>query len=168
MELEGADLSGGMLRAIIASSGIAPGRSTFARPPCVETIVDSIPCTQDPPSITAFIRPDKSAITWDVSVGLTFPERFAEGAATGPANALSRRMATGSDGTLTPSVGYPLDAWGESPESDWIGRTRVSGPGQNSDANSDASGSDSTHFIALSASAKWIINGLCSGRPLAV
>ena len=156
-----------MFRAIIISSGIAPWRSTFACPPCVETIVDSIPCMQGPPSITAFIRPDKSAITWGASVGLTFPERFAEGAATGPANVLSRRKATESDGTLTPSVGWLLDATDDSPESDWIGSTRVSGPGQNFDASSHASGSASTYLIASSASAKWIISGLCSGRLLA-
>ncbi len=58
-------------------------------------MVDSTPTRVGPPSTTASMRPDRSSITCAASVGLTRPERLAEGAATGRPVAAKRARATG-------------------------------------------------------------------------
>ena len=58
-------------------------------------MVDSTPTEVGPPSMTTSIRPASSASTWAASVGLTCPERLAEGATTGPPAASIRARATG-------------------------------------------------------------------------
>ena len=48
-----------------------------------------------PPSSTASMRPSRSPSTWSASVGLTRPERLAEGAATGRPACCQQRMGEG-------------------------------------------------------------------------
>ena len=53
------------------------------------------PTGEAPPSSTASMRPSRSPSTWSASVGLTRPERLAEGAATGRPALLQERMGEG-------------------------------------------------------------------------
>ena len=63
-------------------------------------------------------------------VGLTRPERLADGAATGRPTARSSVCATGCAGARTATVSSPALASSDTPPSVRRGSTRVSGPGQ--------------------------------------
>ena len=71
-------------------------------------------------------------------MGLTRPNRLADGAATPPPNARSSASATGWSGTRSATVGSPPVT--SSGTRSVRGSTRVSGPGQNVAASARASG----------------------------
>ena len=81
------------------------------------------------------MRPSRSAATWAARVGLTRPERFAEGATSGtPAAAISAR-ATGWLGARKATLSRPARASRATRHCGETGATRVSGPGQNACAS---------------------------------
>ena len=98
-------------------------------------------------------------------VGDTCVKGLALGAASGtPAAAISRR-ATGCDGTRTPTVSSPPVT--TSGTSRRLGKTIVSGPGQNRSASRSASGDSArATAVARSADSTCTISGLKAGRPL--
>ena len=114
----------------IASTGRPPGRSSTGAPSSKPRMVDSRPSGQAPPSRTAAMRPPRPSRTCARVVGLTRPEGLAEGAASGPPKAASRRCASGCAGTRSATVARPAVARSARPESGRRGRTSVSGPGQ--------------------------------------
>ena len=115
--------------ASISSRETAPGRSRRGPPPRQATTVDSTPQAQGPPSRIRPIRSPRSASTCSARVGLTAPERLAEGAASGaPAAAISAR-AISEPGTRTASVSSPARASRLMRQSAATGATSVSGPG---------------------------------------
>ena len=67
-----------------ASSGIPPGRSTEGGETVRSTIVDSTPTVHGPPSRTRSTSSPRSSRTCCAVVGLTWPKRFADGAAMPP------------------------------------------------------------------------------------
>ncbi len=105
-------------------------------------MVDSTPTAQRPASITMSMRPRRSVSTWAALVGETWPERLAEGATTGPSNALSKACATGCAGTRTAMLSSPASARSATPQSGRFGSTSVSGPGQNAAASRAAAASN--------------------------
>ena len=88
-----------------------------------------------PPSSTASMRPSRSPSTWSASVGLTRPERLAEGAATGRPACCRSAWARGWAGTRRPTLSRPARARSEIVQVGATGTTRVSGPGQNASAS---------------------------------
>ena len=108
--------------------GAAGGRSRRDRP----RWLIRRPTSVAPPSSTASMRPSRSPSTWSASVGLTRPERLAEGAATGRPTCRQEPCAR-EDGTVRagrrcrgpPGQGRRWCSPGA------VGTTRVSGPGQN-------------------------------------
>ena len=97
----------GPMTASIASTVTPPGRNSMGAEPQRSSTVDSTPSGQGPLSSTAAMRPDKSSKTCCGVVGLTLPERFAEGAATGRPVARSSASAMSCAGTRTASVSSP-------------------------------------------------------------
>ena len=130
-------------------------------------MVDSTPTGQGPASNSMSMRPRKSASTWAALVGDTWPERLAEGATTGPLNAVSKACATAWAGTRTATLSRPASARSDTPLPGRFGSTRVSGPGQNAAASASAAASKRARLRAASTSATWAISGLKLGRPLA-
>ena len=80
-----------------------PGRNRRGAPPLRSTMVDSSPTRHDPVQ-TSTSRSANSSATCRAAVGLMRPKRFADGAATPPAKAGSRRNASGWSGTRSPTV----------------------------------------------------------------
>ena len=119
-----------------------------------------------PPSSTTSTAPPSPATTCSARVGLSWPNRFALGAATGtPAAAISAR-ADGSSGTRTAIVSRPEVTIGGMIS----GRStiRVIGPGQNRFASSaTAAGTSPTSAARSAASARWLISGSKLGRAFA-
>ena len=150
-----------------ASAGMPPGRRSRAPPLVSARIVDSTPTSHGPASTTAAIRPDSPATTCSALVGLTRPEGFAEGAATGPPNARRSSRATGWAGKRIATVGKSAVTNGDKPVGSRSGRTKVSGPGQKAEATRSARGSKTASCLAASISATCTINGLKRGRSLA-
>ena len=68
-------------------------------------------------------------------VGETWPERFADGATTGPPNARRISRATGWAGIRIATVSRPAVARSATAQSGVFGSTSVSGPGQNASAS---------------------------------
>ena len=85
-------------------------------------------------------------------VGLTWPERFAEGAATGRPVSRSSASAVSCAGTRTASVSSPALASRLTSQPRRRGSTRVSGPGQNAAARRRACAFATTSANAASAS----------------
>ncbi len=142
-----------------------PGRSSDGVPELRSRIVDSTPTPQGPPSRIAPSDAPNSARTCSAVVGLTAPNRFADGAATPPPNPCSSASATGCAGTRRPTVSNPPVT------ASIAGAPRftisVSGPGQNFAASSHAaSGISRPHSSMRSASARWTMSGWLRGRPL--
>ena len=79
-------------------------------------------------------RPNPSSTCCAV-VGLIWPERLAEGAATGRSVARSSARAMAWAGTRTARVCNPAPASSATGQLGWRGRTRVRGPGQNAAAS---------------------------------
>src|SRR5207245_2185586 len=94
----GGSVSSNPSRASILLRGSPPGRSKKAVASRQATTVDSIPTCVGPPSMRRSIRPSRSASTWAALVGERRPDRLAEGATTGPANAARISRATGWSG----------------------------------------------------------------------
>ncbi len=112
-----------------------PGRSKNGVGPLKSSTVDSTPTLHAPESIIAAIRPPRPASTCAALVGLTPPERLADGAATGRPSAAIKRCATGCAGTRTAKVSNPAPASNATGQVMRRGSTRVSGPGQNVSAS---------------------------------
>ncbi len=70
-------------------------------------MVDSTPTEHGPPSSTTSTSVPRSARTWAAVVGLTRPNRLAEGAAIPPPKAASSSRARGWAGTRSPTVAAP-------------------------------------------------------------
>ncbi len=107
----------------------------------------------------------RSATTCAAVVGLTAPNRLADGAANGtPADRISSR-AIGCAGTRSPTVSRPpATAAGSRSER---GTINVSGPGQHVAASARAAGDAvGAHRSRSDRSARWTINGWSAGRPL--
>ncbi len=113
------------------------------------------------------MRPARPSRTWAGVVALTRPEGLAEGAASGPAKAASRRRASGCAGTRSATVARPAVASSERPVAGRRGSTRVSGPGQKRAASARAAGVKAARASAAAASVTCTISGLKAGRPLA-
>lgn len=75
-----------------------------ARPPTSSTMVDSTPISHGPPSMMSSTSSPRSALTSAAVVGLTQPNLFADGAASPPPKAASRRRATGCAGMRIATV----------------------------------------------------------------
>ena len=84
-----------------------PTRRTRGGSEVQSTIVDSTPTVLAPPSRTSGTSSPSSARTAAAVVGLTRPNRFADGAASPPPNAASSSRATGCPGTRRPTVSRP-------------------------------------------------------------
>ena len=100
-------------------------------------------------------------------VGLTRPERLAEGAAIGRPAARSSACATGCAGARSATVSSPALASNERPLSARRGNTRLSGPGQKRRAAMRARSSNTASLSASASSGTWTISGLKCGRPFA-
>jgi len=84
------------------------------------------------------MRLSRSSSTWRAVVGLVCPKRLAEGAAMGTPLARNSARATACAGTRTATVCKPaVTLLGMAL---WLGRTRVSGPGQKVRARASAWG----------------------------
>ena len=93
-----------------------PGRSSTGTGPVRSSTVDSSPIGHGPPSrISGDFRRPNSAATCGAVVGLTRPERLAEGAAIGRPAARSSACATGCAGARTASVSRPALASSDTP-----------------------------------------------------
>ena len=76
--------------------------------PVRSSTVDSTPTAQGPPSTTAAMRPPSPSSTCAAVVGLTWPERLAEGAATGrPTCAQQRRARADAPAPAPPACRAP-------------------------------------------------------------
>jgi len=97
-------------------------------------------------------------------VGLTRPNRFADGAATPPPKARRSARATGWSGTRSPTVSRPpVTSSGTRADRR---RITVSGPGQNASASARAGpGTSAAQSSRARASARWTITGWSAGRP---
>ena len=117
--------------AVSCASVTPPSRSTTGSRPVTSTIVDSTPTRAAPPSSTTSTSAPRSARTCAAVVGLTLPNRLADGAATTPAECIEQREAQ-SDGrdTRIPTVGRPPVA-SSATRPACLRTTSVSGPGQN-------------------------------------
>ena len=111
------------------------------------------------------MRPPRSARTWAALVAVIRPDRFAEGAATGPPKARRSALASGWAGTRIATVERPAVARSERPLSMRRRSTRVSGPGQNVVANRRAASGRWASASAPARSGTWMISGLNAGRP---
>ena len=125
-----------------------PGRRLRHRARLIST-----PTMHGPLSSTAAMAPASSANTCRAAVGLTRPERLADGAATGRPNSRSNARAVSCAGTRTATVSSPALASRLTAQPRSRGSTRLSGPGQNAAANRRASAFATTSANAVSASA---------------
>ena len=130
-------------------------------------MVDSTPTSVGPPSRIISTRLPRSSATCDASVGLTRPERLAEGAAIGLPKAASNLCATGWAGARIATESSPARASAATGQVASAGTTSVSGPGQNAFASTSASPTISASFSAAARSATWAMRGLNEGRSLA-
>ena len=153
--------------AAMASREIAPGRSRRMVPPRQAMIVDSSPSGEGPSSRIQSTRPCRSAATCSARVGLTRPDRFADGATSGSPTASISARAILWEGARRATVSSPARASRLIRQDAETWATIVSGPGQNAAASRAARGSRSASRAADAASAKCAINGLNDGRPLA-
>jgi len=145
-----------------------PGRSSAGCDRLRSTIVDSIPISAEPPSRIQGTDSPRSARTCSAAVGLTRPNRLAEGAATplppSASKASSKACATGCEGQRKPIESWPPQAYdGASAKR---GRIRVRGPGQNASASRCAWGLHCAHSSALDEPDRCTIRGWFGGRPL--
>lgn len=130
------------------------------------TTVDSNPTCAGPPCRMHGIRPSISSATAAQVVGLGRPERLADGAATGTAQARRKAWATGCAGHRTPTVSKP--AVTSSGTEGCRGTITVKGPGQKRSIRRRATaGTRRATRPTIAASATWTINGLSAGRPFA-
>ena len=106
------------------------GATASGSPPVRSRTVDSRPTGQAPPSRISATSSPNSAATCAAMVGLTRPERLADGAAIGLAAARSNSCATGWAGARSATVSRPALASSDNPASARRRSTRVSGPGQ--------------------------------------
>ena len=150
------------------------GAAGEAVPPRQATMVDSTPTWVAPPSSTASMRPSRSPSTWSASVGLTRPERLAEGAATGRPACCRSAWARGWAGTRRPTLSRPARARSEIVQVGATGTTRVSGPGQNASASCravssnrpcDASGFEAVEMGDQRVEARALLGGIDAARP---
>ena len=151
-----------------ASSGtvIAPGRSSTGAPPANETIVDSMPTAQAPPSRIIATASPRSSATCCAVVGEMRPKRLAEGAAMPSPKASSSARATGCDGTRRPTLSWPPVTMSGTLRA--RGRISVSGPGQNAAASAIApSGTARAHSASRVVSYRCTMTGWSAGRPFA-
>ena len=98
-------------------------------------IVDSRPSPAAPSSRMSATLSPRSSCTWAASVGETWPERLALGAATGLPNALSRACAVGWEGTRIATDSSPARARSHTGQAASAGTIRVRGPGQKAAAS---------------------------------
>ena len=112
---------------------IGPRRKTSILPSRTATIVDSMPCSVGPASMTSGMRPYSSSNTCCAVVGLTRPKRFALGAAIGSPNSPTISANTRCALIRTATVSKPAVTM--SGTISRLGKTIVSGPGQNLSAN---------------------------------
>src|SRR5262249_40699811 len=148
------------------SSVTAPARRITGRDPVQSTTVDSNPTSVGSAFSMQPIRPSRSVLTACHVVGLGFPDRFADGAATGNPQARKNWSAIGFLGIRTPTVINPAVTI-EGTRS-LFGRITVSGPGKNLLINFSAK--DGISFATCSSwlmLEMWMISGLSEGRPLA-
>ena len=129
-------------------------------------MVDSTPTWQSPPSRMASTLPSISSSICLAVVGLGFPERLPDGAATGTPAALIMVLHIECAGHRIPTVYKPAVT-----TSGTTGLRRsimVSGPGQNRFASFQAvSGISSQYRSSQDGSGMCKISGLSWGRPLA-
>ena len=126
-----------------------------------------MPTGHGPPSrISATLSPS-SAATCAAVVGLTRPERLADGAAIGRPAARSSVCATGCAGARSATVSSPALASSERPLSARRGSTRLSGPGQKWRAARRPRSSNSASASASARPGTCTISGLKRGRSLA-
>ncbi len=146
------------------SRATPPSRRIVVAPPAQSTIVDSTPTRHGPSSRIMSTSSPRSARTSRAEVGLTRPNRLADGAATPPPNARSSASATGWSGTRSATVGSPPVT--SSGTRSVRGSTRVSGPGQNAAASARASGlTSAAQSASWSTDATCTITGWSAGRP---
>jgi hypothetical protein len=100
-------------------------------------------------------------------VGLTRPERLAEGAAIGSPRARISASAAGCEGQRTATVFRPpVTAAGTAAV---FSRTKVRGPGQKAFMSLRASGETRlTTRASMAGPSTWTIRGLSEGRPFAL
>jgi len=91
----------------IISRVTAPGRRMTTPESVTCATVDSRPKAHCPPSIIASTRPSISSQAISKLVGLTRPERLADGAAIGSSHRDSRRCAAGCEGMRMPTEPRP-------------------------------------------------------------
>ena len=159
--------SGRLIAASIASRDRPPGRNSATLPSRQATIVDSTPMGQGPPSRIMSTTAPRSATTSRAVVGLSRPDRLAEGATIGRPARRNRSSARGWFGIRRPTLANPAQARSQTDPVRARGSTRVSGPGQNRMASRSASGVKAASLRAWSRVATWAMSGLNIGRPLA-
>jgi hypothetical protein len=92
---------------------------------------------------------------------------LADGATTGLPKAARISRATLWDGTRRAIVSSPAVAKSATVQPAALGRTSVSGPGQNAFASRAAFASKRARRFAAATSVTWAMSGLNAGRPLA-
>ena len=145
-----------------------PGRSSCGGSVVQSTMVLSMPSGVGPPSSTTSRRSSshgpRSSSTWRAVVGLTRPNRLADGAAMPPPNGSSTCWATGWAGTRSPTVSRPPVTTVDT-RSDRRTST-VSGPGQHAAASSSAAGGSSAAHDADVVQPHVDDHRMALGRPL--
>ena len=126
----------GPISASIASTrGAAGPQQARRRSPLRSSTVDSTPTAQGPLSSTASMRPPSPSSTCCAVVGLTWPERLADGAATGRPTARSSASAVRrAPARAPPACPDPAPVSSATGQSGRRGSTSVSGPGHSAAA----------------------------------
>ena len=141
-----------------------PGRSSRASLPRQDTMVDSRPMGDSPPSKIMPTASPSSSRTCSGLVGLKRPKRLADGAAIPPPKAVKSCCAMGCEGTRIPMLSWPPVTTSFTLSA--FGKIKVRGPGQNRAASFSATaGSADTQRCRYRGLSRCTMTGWSAGRP---